>query len=322
MDKKLIITNLLSVTIAITGTLFAVGCANDKKPAADLEEDSRDAVASEDTYKEDVQELAEALYSEGRLHQHVNPFDLEIEKVSNHSFRINEDTLPAQDEQNGYKFFKAGDNLYLIKETADGFEGEVHISTELATEADIEQTVVKAFFKSVTIANASQVQTDLQNLANTNAKLNLFATYWNADEDQVVSSQGLQLVETIKSSIQLTPNQDHSDPGSANYPVDITFNFNSTESNHEAVIEEGLQSLFAKSFSIRSAPGLDPVYIAFDIKIKESLTSEEETKTLEIRHTNNDNTAQVVDSGDQTTQEEEAQVAAEVQDDTDAEEQL
>ena len=263
MNKKLIITNLLSVTIAITGTIFAIGCADDKNGAnnvanngADSGADTRDAVTEPAyTYKEKVQELATELHSEQRLHQHSEPFSLEIEKVSGQVFTINGVDLPAQSQSDGYKFFKAGDNLYLIKETAEGFEGQVHIidESQAATEADTEQTVIKAFFKNVSLNDVSY---SIDQEDGGQANISVLAVYYNTDADPAT------LEESFNGNIQLTH-----DGKTASFQLDDANN------------SSGLSDLIASHLSptevrpidtpkanfIQDSQSIDPLHLAFDI---------------------------------------------------------
>ena len=305
MSKKLIITNILSVTIAVTGTLFAIGCAdNDKSNKLDPV-----TALNDSTWLENTQTLAESLLAQGMLVSSADEgnsslsLSADINSKNDATFHIDEgnsydftgsrhtlsvtDNEAAQIQDLDSEEFKH--QILWINQTADGFEGQVRlvkpstvqqIKDEDANNEFEYDYKVRGFFRYVSQNNASYSIDDQSGQASVSA----LAVYQNVTSDQVT------LEGSFDGSVQLTHDE-----------KTASLNLDGTNSNN---LREWLTSHLTSTESapandptanpVQDLQSIEPLHLAFDINFMIN-DADEVTKRLEITHAR-------IDSNDDVTQ--------------------
>ena len=307
MNKNLIITNILSVTIAITGTLLAVGCADDKKSS----DDPRPVTAlNEETWLENTQDVAQGLLEQGRLVSGVidlknedgNEIDFSVDNLSGaialkdgpdtHVYDLDQARktsssqvlAPRNTLDPDTSILTDGEYKILLinKALADGFEGEIHIvsgavvqqikDTLVENEFDYDYSDnynVKAFFKYVFLENTSYSIDEQSGQADVSA----LAVYYSESSDQV------SLKGSFDGHVQFT-----NDGTTASIQLGDTSSsgeLTSLINSHSTGIEPHAINDPTVSF-VEDPRSIDPLHLAFDVEYIVDDNSTPVTKRLDV----------------------------------------
>ena len=286
------LTYLLIAVVALSGLVFAVGCANEGSIKS-TDQRPRSIEADKKTYKERVLEEAQALHAEGKLEslENLSHLTFELDEQGNIS-KINGDGINLHSYDLSLAFtlgntkivapewslssdsdVSQGAVVLSIDEKADGIEGQLHnVSSDVMTiikaphnggdvsltDENYEFTSVKGFFKFVSLSNVQYDADGFDALNDKNAQVALSAVYWNNN----TASEELKLERKANAKVTLADKNSEA--------LSLTVDNHTSSADVASVLVEGSGSIIdngtiSRLINLAEALSVEPLRLSFHI---------------------------------------------------------